>query len=278
VTFNIIQNNLLNGQVNLLVVLCCLMSIHAGRVPPSPRTLRGGPVGSELAAGAWLGVAVAVKLMPVLLVVYFLVRRQFRAVLAAGVIALVLALAPAVLLESPGSVESGFSRIAGIYSQYARELLVPMMTTPGARATLAYSVASVVQRVLSVGPALWIDVLCALAVLGTVATIDARLWRRRGNDLAAAAAYLVAVLLISPKSETHHLAFALPAVALSSASLLKEGWNVARLPAAVSLLSAVALVAAPFAGAAEGPMIAAAMILLIAAVAQLPTSCIQQQA
>ena len=275
ITFNIIQNNLLNGQVNFFVVLCCLMSIVVGRVPPSPGTMRGGPVkqASEIAAGAWLGAAIALKLMPVLLVVYFLVRRRFGAILAAGAIALVLALAPALLIR--GSVESGFSRIIAVYSQYARELLMPMMTSPAGDASLAYSVASVVQRVFGIAPALWIDMLGAAAVLGTVAAVDVGRWRPRGDDLAAGAAYLAAITLISPKSETHHLAFAIPAVALCCAWVFKEGRSAVRLQA---LLSAVALVAAPFTGAAEGPMVTAAMVLLIAAVMQLPTSCIRQRA
>ena len=281
ITFNVIQNNLLNGQVNFFVVLCCLMSIVVGRVPPSPGTMRGGPViGTRgISAGAWLGAAIALKLMPVLLVFYFLVRRQFRVILVAGAAALLLALAPALLLDGPlGSVESGFSRIVGIYSQYVREFLAPMMTTPDPSPVLAYSVASVVHRTLGVGPALWLDVLCAAAVLGTIAALDVRTWRRRGDHFAAAAAYLVAVVLISPKSETHHLAFAIPAVALCSASLVHEGFAFAGKRLAVVLIAAFAIVAAPFSGAAEGPMITAAMIFLIAAVAQLPTSYIQRQA
>ena len=81
-----------------------------------------------------------------------------------------------------------------------------------------------------------------------------------GND-PAAAAYLAAIVLISPKSETHHLAFAIPAVALCCAWLFEEGKRRARLPVVALLLSAVAMVAAPFTGAAEGPMVTAAMIL-----------------
>ena len=215
VTFSIIQNNLLNGQVNFFVVLCCVLAVKQTR---------------EVAAGAWLGAGIALKLMPVLLVVYFLVRRQFRAVLVAVATALVLMLAPGILIS--GSA-------ADVHAQYARGLLMPMMTTPAGDATLAYSLASVVQRTLGVGPALWIDLLCAAAVLGTIAAVDVRTWRRRGDHLAAAAAYLVAIVLISPKSETHHLAFAIPAVALCFTRLFGEGWRTARLPAVASLLSGV---------------------------------------
>lgn len=264
VTFNVIQNNLLNGQVNFFVVLCCVLAVKQTRAT---------------AAGAWLGAAIALKLMPALLLVYFVVRRQFRAILVAAATALVLALAPSVLIlsGSGAEVESGFSRITAVHAEYARGLLMPMMTTPAGDAALTYSIASVVQRVLGVGPALWIEVLCAAAVLATIAAVDLRTWRRDGDDRAAAA-YLAAIILISPKSETHHLAFAIPAVALCCAWLFDEGKRRARLPVVAMLLSGVALVAAPFTGAAEGPMITAAMVLLIAAVMQLPTSCIRQRA
>ncbi len=258
ITFNIIQNNLLNGQVNFLVVLCCVLAVKQTR---------------EIAAGAWLGAAIALKLMPVLLVVYFLVRRQFRAILVAVATALVLAFVPSVLiLDGPGTgAASGFSRITAVHWQYVREVLTPMTTTPDG-AVLAYSVASVVQRALGTGPPLWIDVLCAAGVLGAIALIDVKRWRRRGDDLSAAAAYLVAIVLISPKSETHHLAFAIPAVALCFAWLFAEGGQAAREPAITLLVSVLAIVAAPFTGAAEGPMITAAMILLIAALIQFPTT------
>ena len=265
VTFNVIQNNLLNGQVNFFVVLCCALAVKQTRA---------------IAAGAWLGAAIALKLMPALLLVYFVVRRQFRAILVAAATALVLALAPSVLIlsGSGAEVESGFSRITAVHAEYARGLLMPMMTTPAGDAALTYSIASVVQRVAGVGPALWIEVLCAAAVLATIAAGDLRTGRRDGDDRAAAA-YLAAIILISPKSETHHLAFAIPAVALCCAWLFGEGKRrVVRLPAVAMLLSGVALVAAPFTGAAEGPMITAAIVLLIAAVMQLPTSCIRQRA
>ena len=253
VTFNVIQNNLLNGQVNFFVVLCCALAVKQTRA---------------IAAGAWLGAAIALKLMPVLLVVYFLVRRRFLAILCAVATALVLMLAPGILIT--GSA-------ADVHAEYARGLLMPMMTTPAGDAALTYSIAGMVQRVLGVGPALWIEVLCAAAVLATIAAVDVRTWRRDGDDRAAAA-YLAAIILISPKSETHHLAFAIPAVALCCAWLFEEGKRRARLPAVAMLLSGVALVAAPFTGAMEGPMITAAMVLLIAAVMQLPTSCIRQRA
>ena len=134
VTFNIIQNNLLNGQVNFFVVLCCVLAVKQTRAT---------------AAGAWLGAAIALKLMPALLLVYFLVRRQFRAILVAAATALVLALAPAVP-DPSGSGAEWSPASAGLpqSTRSARGLLMPMMTARG-DAALAYSIASVVQRVLA---------------------------------------------------------------------------------------------------------------------------------
>ena len=194
VTFNIIQNNLLNGQVNFLVVLCCLLAVAAAGPPQGGHYVlavgaAGPPQGGhsvglatprrrELVAGAWLGVGIAVKLMPALLVVYFLVRRRFLATLVALVSAVALALLPSVLLIDAG-VESGFltavasaepvSRITALHWQYVRDVLTPMTATADGPA-LSYSVASVVHRVLGTGPALWIDALCAAAVLGACLT------------------------------------------------------------------------------------------------------------
>jgi alpha-1,2-mannosyltransferase len=297
VTFNVIQNNLLNGQVNFFVVLCCVAAVVSGRPSAFAQRATGPPEGGhyavadppegglrlpagerrETVAGLWLGVGIALKLMPALLLVYFLVRRQGRAILVAAATALALALVPSVLIIGGPevSVESGFSRITAVHAQYLRQFLSPMMTSP-AGDELAFSIASVVARAFGVGPALWLEVLCAAAVLGTVAFVDVARWRRRGDDVAAAAAYLVAIILISPKSETHHLAVALPAVALCVSRLFGDGGftqaadmlrlRALRVPALTLLVSALALVTAPFSGAAEGPMVTTAMILLIAAV------------
>jgi alpha-1,2-mannosyltransferase len=242
VTFDIIQNNLLNGQVNLFVVLCCVLAVAAARQ------------GRDIASGVWLGAGIALKLMPVLLVVYLLVRRQFRAIGVAGLTAVVLALAPGLLIN--GSA-------VDVQAQYVRELLMPMMTASDG--TTRYSVSSLVQRIVHVDPSLLVDVLCAAAVLGTIAAIDVRVWRPRQQDFAAGAAYLAAIILISPQSETHHLAFAIPGVALCFVPLFAKRERPAPLPALALPLSAVALLAAPFAGAAEGPTTTAAVLLLVVA-------------
>ena len=249
VAFGVIQNNLLNGQVNFLVVLCCVLSIAAAQKK------------RETGSGLWLGAGIALKLMPAVLLVYLVVRRQFRALAVAAVSALIFALLPALLLDGSGGVESGFSRITEAYSQFMRELQSSVEGGPA----LTYSISGHVQRVTGVSASLPLDALCAAVVVGILAVIDVRMWRPRRQHLAAAAAYMAAIVLISPKSETHHLAFAIPAIALCFAWWFETRPQFSE-PSALALLgAAVALVAAPFIGAAEGPAITAATLMLVAA-------------
>jgi alpha-1,2-mannosyltransferase len=245
VTFSSIQNTLLNGQVNFFVVLCCVFAIVAARAR------------RVTAAGVWLGVGTAIKLMPALLVVYLLVRRQFRAAAVAAATAVALSVVPGLLID--GS-------LIDVYSQFARELQGSVATVP-AGGVLAFSISGVVQQVSGAGPSLVLDVLCAAAVLGTIAVVDVQVWRPRGEDFTAGAAYMAGIVLVSPKSETHHLVFIIPAVALGFAWFFRDRSHRTRLGTLALVLSSAALVAAPLMGAAEGPAIAAAVVLLVAALA-----------
>jgi hypothetical protein len=61
-----IQNNLRNGQVNLIVLFCCAMFLKS--FVARKKTL----------AAAWLGAAVALKIVPAILFCFLLVRGQWR--------------------------------------------------------------------------------------------------------------------------------------------------------------------------------------------------------
>jgi alpha-1,2-mannosyltransferase len=88
--FAIVQSTLLNGQVNFLVVLCSVLAVCAAHER------------RDIAAGAWLGAGIALKLMPIVLGVYFLVRRRWIALVATGAAALLFSFGPAVLLGARG--------------------------------------------------------------------------------------------------------------------------------------------------------------------------------
>jgi hypothetical protein len=253
VTFAAIQNTLLNGQVNFFVVLCCVLAIAAARKD------RDAP------AGAWLGAGIALKLMPALLGLFLLVRGRARAIAVGAAVAFVLSILPAVMLGRDAW---------GAYAEYAREFLLPTLReSPLARQDpLVFSVPGVVHRWIAAAPPRWVDVSIALAVVGVVAATDIRRWRPAGHDLAAGAAYLLAIVLVSPKSEVHHLAFVIPAAAVCwtwwwSREGGGDAWRSAPL-----FVGSAALMSARLAGPAQGAVVCGGLVLLGVALAALTPS------
>jgi len=82
VAFSPIQNNLLNGQVDLIVLTCCIMFFNSF-------TRNRATVGA-----VWLAAAIALKLLPAVLLGFLLVRRKFRFALFTVTFAIVFCLLP----------------------------------------------------------------------------------------------------------------------------------------------------------------------------------------
>ncbi len=207
ICFDVLQNNVVNGQVNFLVLLCCvgyLVSLQNGRPLP---------------AALCLGAAIAIKLVPAVLLVHLLVRRRpgtaLGAVIAAGVLCLLPGLLPGV-------------DVGALYVEYYRSFLaveVVQAETPP-RTMVVYSVYGMLAELApDLRGLAWGKVTVALLILAALAVRDfqvARPWVHRpagaesGEPGPAAvfsfAHYLLVMLLISPMSEVHHLAFALPAL------------------------------------------------------------------
>jgi len=66
IVFSPVQNNMLNGQVNTIVLFCCVMFLYYfnGRRP--------------MISSVWLGAAIALKLLPAFLLLFLLLGRQYR--------------------------------------------------------------------------------------------------------------------------------------------------------------------------------------------------------
>lgn len=198
-----IQNNLLNGQINFVVLLLCLLFTRAARD------------GRVLAAALFLGAAIATKLVPLIFVPYLLMRRRGGTLALALVAATLFAFAPVIFLGSA---------IVPIYLDYL-SLLVAHSQAAATHADAAYFTLDGAIRALApavaagLGPAL--RPAAAAAVMLPLVLSDLRL-RRAGalGDRWSTSLYLVAILLISPSSETHHLAFLFPAVALLATPIL----------------------------------------------------------
>jgi alpha-1,2-mannosyltransferase len=194
-----IQNNLLNGQVNFVVLLLCVLfatELAAGR------TLR---------AALFLALGMAIKLTPAVFLLYLVLRRRFAAAALTLAVFAVLCLLPVVTIGP---------EMLGYQWNHAKDLSSMALhppTFPGDYPP--FSLPGVAGHLV---PALRGGVLfpaaCVVLVLAVVGWIDRKAAARKtgGRDVAIAQLYLLTMLLISPLSEKHHLAFLIPGAVIAT--------------------------------------------------------------
>jgi alpha-1,2-mannosyltransferase len=220
----VVQNNLLNGQVNPLVLLACVLFLA--------EYLRGRRVSAALLLGA----AIALKLTPVVLVVYLLARREWLTVMLAGLATLVFAAALPWMVAGPA--------VAGWYAHYADAFLAARLASgTGAASVAGFSLTSMLRLAM---PGLAMPVTLALATglaLAAPVGLQVMSWRHPDarREMSVFALYLVAVPLVSPMSEPHHLAMLLPAVAVLIAAMATQGARLVRACGAALVIAALGL-------------------------------------
>ncbi len=212
-TFFPLHVDVAQGQTNLLVLALLALGVVG--------ILRG-----HSQAGAWLGVAAAIKLTPLLLLGWLLIERRWR---AAGFLALGFAGTTALgALVRPSDTVTFFGQV------------LPAL----ARGTAYYSnqsLAGVLGRLLTTNPYTnpWLAVPweSVLAVGGGLALVGWWAFSRQGLDAAATAfSFLPLLALLSSVTWEHHLVVLLPLIWLSVARLAGRGWP---LPATALLGAAV---------------------------------------
>lgn len=186
------------GQVNAFLALLVLVDCLGAR--------RGRRL-----TGVGVGLAAAVKLTPMVGVLYFAVARRSRAIVVTmatfvGATLVAWALHPSDSNSYWTDVLFDTSRVGGLDSGYSNSLRRVLTWLP---------VGNGVQSIL------WVA-LC-LAIIA-VAVWRARLAYDRGNDLGAITVIMCAGLLCSPITWSHHLYFLVPALPL----LIGDGRSVVR--------------------------------------------------
>jgi alpha-1,2-mannosyltransferase len=189
----VVQNNLLNGQINFLVLALCVgaLAASAGRRPM---------VGALL----W-GAANATKLVTLALAPWWLIRGFAGAVIVG---------AAASTLLAPGYIGA---RTLFWTVEYFRDFVAGTLAG-AAEDGLRFSLGAIVAAWLPSLP--WLLAAGAVVVIAAVTLVDLRRGDAPNADLHAFALYLAAIPLASPKSETHHLAFAIPAAFLGAIEVL----------------------------------------------------------
>ena len=200
--FGPIQNHLLNGQTDALVLLLSVLfwiDWHEGR---------GGR------AALWLGLGVSLKLVPALFFVPLLMRRSWGVfgLTCVWIVALSVAL-PALFLGAGSRPLTSNMRnflLAELHGPVHSDLNGHCYTIYGTLASLVPAWRN--SLTAKAGAALLVFLsLCALEWRGSVGST----WRR----FTVLEAYLTAILLLTPLSETHHLTLLLPCAWLDGAVL-----------------------------------------------------------
>jgi hypothetical protein len=230
--FPIVQSNLRNGQVNFIVLALCVAAALPGRERSGPAQPASHPAGPAEPAdpahparpafpALFWSAAIAIKIVPIVLLPYFAFRRRWPWLLQAAMSCTVLLLLPAVVVGA---------RIIDIYRQFI-DVLIASSLAP--------------YRGTKPTPALRIS--AAAVVVGWILQTDGR--RLRHEHAHPFTLYLLGIPLASPKSEIHHLAFMLPAAVMIAA----EWWGRSNpnrwftIAAAVAAALYAAALVAPFA-------------------------------
>jgi alpha-1,2-mannosyltransferase len=219
-TFYPLWVDAIQGQANLPILLLVTAGILA--------TVQGRP---HWAAG--IGVAAAFKLTPLLLLVWLLLERRFRAVgfLLAGFAA---ATAAGVAVRPEDSF-TFFTRV------------LPAL----AKGTAFYgnhSLGGILDRILSPNPYTqpWVStsLATAVALLGCLLLLAWWLWRgRQDSALSGALAFLPLLPLISTVTWSHHLVILLPVIWLAIGSLARRNWPLAETGCLVAISLSLSLMA-----------------------------------
>lgn len=195
-----VQIDLLNGQANLEVLLLSLLFVE--------RHLAG----RKDAAAAFLGAAIAVKIVPAIFLLYLAARREGRAIAIAMTVATALSLSPALLVGSA---------VFGHYATYVREFVLGhaqsawltgwrIWFTP--YGFVGYLVPSLEGSLI----VRYATVAAALGALGALTFVTAA----RAAQVWLLGLFQIAIPMLLPMSEVHHLVWVMPAAALLSLAAL----------------------------------------------------------
>lgn len=184
--------------------------------------------GRLYAASIALAAAIAIKLIPLILLLFLILRKRFWEATLAAVGAAVLCLLPAIFLGQD---------IINVYEGYAQTFLLGSLTGNGAAATdqIYFTVSGFVSWLIP-SAASWPALKMASAglVIVLIVSIDCTMSKKSSEkiQLWAFNLYLMAILLISPLSEIHHLAYLIPSVLILMLGLCKQQFSPKLVPAA----------------------------------------------
>lgn len=206
ITYEIPQSHLRNGQLNALLLLCCILAYRWH--------WKGRPV----ASAAVLGLGIALKYFPLVMMPYFFLRKQYGICLNAVLFAILFASVPALWMGD------------AFYESYAYLLPNGFLSFAGSTHAHAPVYSSLYRAVGFFVPAVldmrWVQGACFLAIVLPLAWVDWRgtnpdCRRQTPHDLYTVCLWLVSFALVSPHLQAHYLVFLLPGLVLAMLRVMR---------------------------------------------------------
>jgi hypothetical protein len=198
ILFNPIQIHLINGQVNLLVLAASVVFIV---------TYHKNKYISAIA----LGSAIALKLVPLIFLLYIILRRDVKHLLI--VIASVIALTIMIPLIFTGGA------IAEYYRYYVESFILTSVNNQSDGNSAYFTLAGFLKEFFNFEGI--IPVLISLISL-IIPVIYKQIKEKDKDYLRYFSLYALLMLLISPSSQTHHLVYLLPGIVLLAIEGMKR--------------------------------------------------------
>jgi alpha-1,2-mannosyltransferase len=237
---DVLQNEFLNGQVNLIVLALAAAAIHVGGRHPR-------------LAGPLLGAAIALKLTPALFLLYWLVERRYRIVVESVLWAVVFVLSPWLIVRD---------RLWPMYDGYVREFILARTASIDIRAeAIFFTPYGFWEWLTGSVPGRSAILLASALVAGALIAWHTRVGRQSVETSRATGWMYAAVTpLLTPMSEVHHLTMLIPAGMVSAGRV----WH-SRLVAAASAAFVVLIWIARF--DRPGPWYFLSVLCLVASAA-----------
>jgi hypothetical protein len=232
----------LGGVLNAAAALGCPWGPGARE-----KKLAGTRAGLVGASSLCWSLAIALKLVPLILLPFFALRRSWRWMIVSVFLIVAWCLLPAVVVGT---------RIVDIYEQYWRVFLATSFA-PRVQ-PLDFSLAGTIARITGAPLTPMLEASGAAVVLGWIIAVDGR--RLRVETVRPLALYLLAIPLVSPQSEVHHLAFMLPAAAIVAGALWWDTRRVGRTQQLSAATAAMLYLAATATPLFSGPLFCASLI------------------
>ncbi len=200
---NIIQNNFLNGQINIFVLLLCLIFFHYWKKD------------EIIIAALFLAAAISIKLVPLIFIILVIQRRNYYLLIYTVIFSLLFTIVIPYLFLG--------EELIVIYGNYLNILLLKGTSIETPEDSMFFTFSGFISYIIpSLKNVIWLKLISALLLVMALLAFSLKMEDKfcSKNSIIVISLYFLGILLVSPMSETHHLIFILPALTIVTYNIL----------------------------------------------------------